>query len=83
MITREGMNGISASAATPGRHEARVSTSAGSTMPPPAWRSRFSSRIRTVTGSATPPVRRVQRRHAVEVREARSERRAGAEWVHS
>ena len=37
-ITRAGMNGISASAATPGRHDASVSTSARSTMPPPAWR---------------------------------------------
>src|SRR5947207_2278656 len=48
--TRAGTNGTSASAATPGRHEARVSTSAAWTMPPPAWRSTFSSRIFSVTG---------------------------------
>ena len=54
MITRDGMNGISASATTPGRQAASVVTSRSSTMPPPAWRSRFSSRIRTVTGRSLP-----------------------------
>ncbi len=49
--TRDGMNGISASAATPGRHDARVCTSSAVTTPRPALRSRFSSRILTVTGA--------------------------------
>ena len=34
--TRAGMNGISASAATPGRQASRASTSSGRTVPPPA-----------------------------------------------
>ena len=50
-ITREGMNGISASAVAPGRHAASVSTSSPRTIPPPAWRSRFSRRIFSVTGA--------------------------------
>ena len=75
------MNGISASAATPGRQAASVSTSAGSTIPPPAWRSRFSSRIRTVTGRRVVGRPAVDGAQSVDVREARRERRAGAERV--
>ncbi len=48
--TRAGMKGISAEVADPGRHAASVCTSASATMPPPACRSTFSSRIFTVTG---------------------------------
>jgi hypothetical protein len=35
-MTLAGMNGTSASAGEPGRHEASVSTSSGRTMPRPA-----------------------------------------------
>ena len=49
--------------------------------PPPAWRSRFSSRIRTVTGSVASPSAPPRASTAIEVREARSERRPGAEGV--
>ena len=56
-MTRDGMNGTSASAGTPGRQAANVSTSASVTIPPPAWRRTFSSRTRTVTGRPVEAVR--------------------------
>ena len=55
--TREGMNGISASAGWPGRQAVSVATSASVTTPPPACRSRFSSRILTVTGAEARSIR--------------------------
>ena len=80
-MTREGMNGISASAATPGRQAVRVSTSSGRTMPSPAWRSRFSSRIRIVTGADAEVHPIGQDRQPIVIGEAGAERRPGAEGI--
>ena len=50
--TRAGMNGISASAAGPAARRRGSRRPASATIPPPAWRSTFSSRILSVTGRA-------------------------------
>ncbi len=55
--TRDGMNGTSASVSEPGRHDASVSTSAGSMRPPPAFRRAFSRRMRSVTGALSRSIR--------------------------
>ncbi len=81
-MTLAGMNGISASAAMPGRQAASASTSSGRTTSPPACRRTFSSRILSVTGARPRSIPRpVEARESVVVRKARAERRTSAERI--
>ena len=80
-MTRDGMNGISASATTPGRHAASVSTSAASTMPPPRVAEQVLEQDPDGDGQ------RVTRRHVldgvqpIDVRQPRAEGRPSAEGI--
>ena len=67
--------------ARPAATTASVSTSSARTIPPPAWRSAFSSRILTVTGAAVEVDPVGQDGQPVVVRQAGAERAPGAEGI--